>query len=132
MRAELERKIREAQGRLGVRARSEEELVQGKQSEAIERFRIYLAEKIDLWLRAELLLEAEYLWDGKGPAVKFRLEGHAFRLTRGAGETVLWEETQSGRREIASLTDEDRQFADRLLVALGEVLEPPVAAAVAH
>ncbi len=115
-----------------MRARTEEERVQSERSEGIENLKVFLAERMDHGTRMELLWEDEYFWDEKGPAVRFRLEDRVFRLTRGAGQTVLREETQTGVSEVLSLTDEDKQFEDRLLAALGEILEPPVTTTVAH
>ena len=96
MREELEKRIQEAQERLGLRALTEKERARSKQSQEVDAFRGFLAWRMKFTTRAELLLGAEYLWRETGPAVRFTIDNHVFVLARYEDETRFLEEVAGG------------------------------------
>ena len=127
MRQELERRMREARRRLEGGVPTEDERVEAAQRQAIEDFQVFLAQRIDLTTRLELLLGADYFWHETGPAVRFELDGRLFVLAQGDDAICrLWEKTENAAPDMASganLLPGDAQFEDRLLVALYSTLQ---------
>jgi hypothetical protein len=54
-------KIEEARERLGMRAVTEDERAESGRRQAMDEFKMFLVGRTDLWIRAELLLRADYL-----------------------------------------------------------------------
>jgi hypothetical protein len=93
MREELRQRIQEARERLGMRTPTEEERAASKRREVMEEFKMFLVGKTDLWVRAELLIGADYFWLETEPAVRFQVDDHVFALAKQEGECRLLEET---------------------------------------
>jgi hypothetical protein len=127
MRQELERRIREAHRRLEGGVPTEDERVEAAQHQAIEDFKVFLAQRIDFITRTELLLGADYFWQETGPAVRFELDGRVFVLAKKEDGTCCLSEKDG--ESMAVLLADDKQFEDRLLVAVGSMLENGSAAA---
>lgn len=124
MRKELVQRIEEAREHLGLRALTEEERARREQSQVMDAFKSFLAQRLEFSTRAELLIGAEDLWRETGPAIRFTIEDHVFLLARCERETLLLEEKASGSCELVCLSDDDLQFEDRLLVGIGDALQP--------
>jgi len=90
----------------------------------MDAFKGFLARRIDLSTRAELLLGADDLWRETGPALRFTIEDHVFVLVRCEGGARLLEEVPEGNHELVCLSDDDPHFEDRLLVGIGDALQP--------
>lgn len=123
MREELERRIRDARRRLEGATLTEDEQTEIARREAIENFKVFLAQRIDLATRVELLLGASYFWLETCPAVRFELDDHVFILAQSNdGVCRLWKKALD-KEETATLSADDPQFEDRLLTLLGSMLE---------
>lgn len=126
MRDELLFRIREARRRIEGRPPSDEDQASAIRREAIEDFKILLARKLDISTRWELLIQGTYIWLETGPAVRFDLDDHHFRLAQEFDEVVLCE-TGDGppgtKIELCRLSTNDELFEDRLLAALGVALK---------
>ncbi len=126
MRDQLIHRIREAQRRLDCRLRSDEEQAASIRQEAIEDFKLLLAEKLEFGTRIELLLEGKLVWLDNGPAFRFELDGHQFLLAQEFTDIRLAKAAGEGEdvyEELCILSREDERFEDRLLTAIGSALE---------
>jgi hypothetical protein len=82
MRLESELRIRDARRRLEGAILTEEEQTEIARHEAIEDFKVFPAQRIDLNTHVELLLGVTYFWMEPDPSVCFELDGHVFLLAR--------------------------------------------------
>ena len=103
----------------------EENRIEQQRASAIEEFQIYLVRKMDISIRMELLVPANWYWDDAiGASVQFSVDGHSFLLAQQNGGCHLFLEADGNKVPLAVLPDQDRQqFTDRLLVEIGDVLE---------
>jgi hypothetical protein len=70
----------------------------------------------------ELFMPAKWSYSTLGPCVELTVDGRTFLLVQGRENCQLF--LQSDKKNILLATfSEDREFADRLLVALGDALE---------
>ena len=123
MTAELRRFIREARTRIqGIQLSTEEELDQ-KQAEAIRDFTDYLATRINLATRIELMFGASYFWNETGPAVRFTIDDQSFLLMQEGEDCRLFLNVEGDEVELASLLGDDPSYEDKLLIVIGDVLE---------
>jgi hypothetical protein len=72
----------------------------------------------------ELLVPANWGWDDAiGASVRFSVDGHSFLLAQQNGGCHLFQEVNGSKVPLAMPSDRDRQqFADHLLVAIGDAL----------
>ena len=93
---------------------------------AIEDFQINIFQRLDISVRRELFVPANWRWDeATGASVQFSVDGHNFLLALQSGACHLFWEVEGDEVEIAKLPDQDRQqFTDHLLVAIADVVEP--------
>jgi len=124
MRQQLQRRIRDARCRLEGATLTEDEQTESARHQAIEDFKVFLAQRIDPETRLELLLGADYFWLETGPAVRFELDGHVFVLAQGDDGVCRLCDQAPDTAQPATLLAGDPQFEDRLLVLLGAMLEP--------
>jgi hypothetical protein len=103
---------------------ADDEQVDHQRNQAIEDFKLLLAVKIEIAVRAELLLGASYFWHEDGPAVEFTLDSRRFLLVREADRCLLLVKADGQSSRLAELPVEDSHFEDQLLVALGDALDP--------
>ena len=123
MTAELRRFIREARTRIqGIQLSTEEELDQ-KQAEAIRDFTDYLAARVNLAVRIELMFGASYFWNETGPAVRFTIDDQSFLLMQEGEDCRLFLNVEGDEIELASLLGDDPSYEDQLLIVIGDVLE---------
>jgi hypothetical protein len=99
----------------------DDERAENMRRQAIEGFKVFLAQKIDFVTRTELLWGADYFWQETGPAVRFEVDGRAFVLAKKEDGTCCL--NQKDGDSMAVLLADDKQFEDRLLVAVGSMLE---------
>jgi hypothetical protein len=120
---ELRRFIREARTRIqGIQLSTEEELDQ-KQAEAIRDFTDYLAARVNLAVRIELMFGASYFWNETGPAVRFTIDDQSFLLMQEGEDCRLFLNVEGDEVELASLLGDDPSYEDKLLIVIGDVLE---------
>ncbi len=124
MRPELQRLILNARARLGEYALSSDEAEDNARRQAIENFQVVLAGKIALSTSLLLFWGGDYLWLETRPAMRFEIDGHTFLLAAAKQECELLEECGGQLLPLARLALSDPSFEDRLLVAVGAVLEP--------
>lgn len=123
MTAELRRFIREARTRIqGIQLSTEEELDQ-KQAEAIRDFTDYLAARVNLAVRIELMFGASFFWNETGPAVRFTIDDQSFLLMQEGEDCRLFLNVEGDEVELASLLGDDPSYEDKLLIVIGDVLE---------
>ena len=123
MTADLRRFIREARTRIqGIQLSTEEELDQ-KQAEAIRDFTDYLAARVNLAVRIELMFGASYFWNETGPAVRFTIDDQSFLLMQEGDDCRLFLNVEGDEVELASLLGDDPSYEDKLLIVIGDVLE---------
>ena len=123
MTAELRRFIREARTRIqGIQLSTEEELDQ-KQAEAIRDFTDYLAARVNLAVRIELMFGASFFWNETGPAVRFTIDDQSFLLMQEGDDCRLFLNVEGDEVELASLLGDDPSYEDKLLIVIGDVLE---------
>lgn len=93
---------------------------------AIEELQTYVARKIDVSIRMELLVPSNWHWDDAiGASVQFSVDGHSFLLALQSGGCHLFLDVDGDKVALAKLPDQDRQqFTDHLLVAIGDAVEP--------
>ena len=122
MTSNLARFIRLARHRVyGIPLRQEEQM-ELEQTQAIHEFKVLTATLFEFELRMELFMPAKWSYSTLGPCVEFTVDGRTFLLVQGRENCQLF--LQSDKKNILLATfSEDREFADRLLVALGDVLE---------
>jgi hypothetical protein len=119
MRPELQRLIRNARNRQEGRTPADEEIKEDLQYQLLWDFKVFLARKIDLNTRLDILIDADFFCHDSCPSLKFRIDDHVFVLSQPDDECYLWEETGGETRELTRLSNDDSQFEDRLLAALG-------------
>ena len=92
---------------------------------AIEDFQTYIVQKLDISVRRELFVPANWYWDDAiGASVQFSVDDHSFVLAHQNERCHLFLEANGGKLPLALLPDQDRQqFTDHLLVAIGDALE---------
>ena len=123
MTADLRRFIREARTRIqGIQLSTEEELDQ-KQAEAIRDFTDYLAARVNLAVRIELMFGASFFWNETGPAVRFTIDDQSFLLMQEGDDCRLFLNVEGDEVELASLLGDDPSYEDKLLIMIGDVLE---------
>ena len=123
MTAELRRFIREARTRIqGIQLSTEEELDQ-KQAEAIRDFTDYLAARVNLAVRIELMFGAKFFWNETGPAVRFTIDDQSFLLMQEGEDCRLFLNVEGDEVRLASLLGNDPSYEDKLLIMIGDVLE---------
>ena len=123
MTADLRRFIREARTRIqGIQLSTEEELDQ-KQAEAIRDFTDYLAARVNLAVRIELMFGASFFWNETGPAVRFTIDDQSFLLMQEGDDCRLFLNVEGDEVELASLLGDDPSYEDKLLIVIGDVLE---------
>ena len=123
MTADLRRFIREARTRIqGIQLSTEEELDQ-KQTEAVRDFTDYLAARVNLAVRIELMFGASFFWNETGPAVRFTIDDQSFLLMRDGEDCRLFLNVEGDEVELASLLGDDPSYEDKLLITIGDVLE---------
>jgi hypothetical protein len=121
--ADLRRFIREARTRIqGIQLSTEEELDQ-KQAEAIRDFTDYLAARVNLAVRIELMFGASFFWNETGPAVRFTIDDQSFLLMQEGDDCRLFLNVEGDEVELASLLGDDPSYEDKLLIVIGDVLE---------
>jgi hypothetical protein len=124
MNTELQRLISNARTRLGDYVLSRDEAEENSRREAMEEFELLLGRKINVATHMQLLVHAEDVWRETGPAVRFKIDEHTFLLTRADGEFQLSQECNGELVQLARLAESDPSFQDRLLAAIGSVLDP--------
>ena len=123
MTADLRRFIREARTRIqGIQLSTEEGLDQ-KQAEAIRDFTDYLAARVNLAVRIELMFGASFFWNETGPAVRFTIDDQSFLLMQEGDDCRLFLNVEGDEVELASLLGDDPSYEDKLLIVIGDVLE---------
>jgi hypothetical protein len=101
---------------------SEEAAKSEKEQRELDEFRIYLAGKIDLSIRCELFIPAEWSWSEMGCSVHFSVDEKSFELCHRGQECRLLDNGNGDSKLLAILPSEDSQFTDRLLVTIGDAL----------
>ena len=87
-------------------------------------FKCFLASKIDIFVRSELYLLANWLWRPTGCSVQFMLEGQFFRLLQQQDdETHLFRDKDEKSELLLVVSHDDRRFKDQLRVAIGDAIE---------
>lgn len=122
----LARYIRIARHHIYGTPLDEENRIEQQRASAIEEFQIYLARKMDISIRMELFVPANWYWDdATGATVQFSVDGQSFFLALQNGGCHLFLDVEGDKVEIAKLPDQERQqFTDHLLVAIGDAVEP--------
>ena len=97
-----------------------------QRASAIEELQIYLARKMDISIRMELFVPANWdCDDATGATVRFSVDSQSFLLAYQSERCHLFKEVNGSKVPLAVLPDQDRQqFTDHLLVAIGDALEP--------
>ena len=121
----LARYIRIARHRIFGTPLDEENRIEEQRASAIEEFQIYIARKIDISIRMELFVPANWCWDdATGASVQFSVDGHSFVLAQQKDGCHLFLEADGSKIPLAVLPDQDRQqFTDRLLIEISDALE---------
>ena len=122
----LARYIRIARHHIYGTPLTEEARMEQQRVSAIEDFQINIFQRLDISVRRELFVPANWSWDeATGASVQFSVDGHNFLLALQSGACHLFWEVEGDKVEIAKLPDQDRQqFTDHLLVAIADVVEP--------
>ena len=118
----LEMYIRIGRHRIHGEPLKEEDQMERERTNAIDEFKVHIIRLIDFDIRTELFFGANWSWRTTGPYVQFTIDGRSFLLAKGSGNCHLFVQ---GKREdilLTTLSDDDEQFADHLLVALGDAL----------
>jgi len=101
---------------------SEEAATSEKEQRELDDFKVYLAGKIDLSIRCELFIPAEWSWSEMGCSVHFSVDEKSFELCHQDQECRLFAKGSGNSKLLAILPSEDSQFTDRLLVTIGDAL----------
>ena len=102
----------------------EADWIEQQRTSAIEELQTYIARKMDISIRMELLVPANWYWDdATGASVQFSVDGHSFVLAQQKDGCHLFLEADGSKIPLAVLPDQDRQqFTDHLLVEIGDAL----------
>jgi hypothetical protein len=103
----------------------EETRIEQHRTSAIEELQIYIARKMDISIRMELFVPANWCWDdATGASVQFSVNGQSFLLVQQNGGCHLFLEADGSKIPLAVLPDQDRQqFTDHLLVEIADALD---------
>lgn len=121
----LARYVRIARHHIHGTPLDEESRIEQQRISAIEDLQTYVVRKIDISVRMELFVSANWYWDDTiGASVQFSIDGQSFLLAPQEEGYRLFQEVNGSNVFIAMLPDRDRQqLTDHLLVALGDALE---------
>jgi hypothetical protein len=121
----LARYVRIARHHIHGTPLDEESRIEQQRISAIEDLQTYVVRKIDISVRMELFVSANWYWDDTiGASVQFSIDGQSFLLAPQEEGCRLFQEVNGSNVFIAMLPDRDRQqLTDHLLVALGDALE---------
>ena len=123
MNPNLTRLIKMARHRLeGVPLDKDDQLEQ-EHAKAVNAFNDRLAELMNFSLRVELFFGAKWFWGTGGPSVQFEVDGNCFLLIKDNESYQLYVHADGRNKLLITLSDDDKQFADRLLIALGDTLQ---------
>jgi hypothetical protein len=90
----------------------------------LDDFKTSLARKVDLGIRIELLFQAIWRWNPEGCSVRFAVDGHLFCTgSQRAEEYVLPHGSDVEMIPSLVLRANDKEFEDRLLIAIDDVLQ---------
>jgi hypothetical protein len=125
MTAKLARYIRIARHHIHGIPLLEEDRIDQQKISAIEDLQTYVVRKIDISVRRELFVPANWYWDDAiGATVQFSVDGQSFLLAQKEEDGGLFHEVNGDKVLLAMLPDQDRKrFTDHLLVAIGDALE---------
>jgi hypothetical protein len=118
----LARFIRLARSRIYGTELGEDAKAAAQQAEAIQQFKLFLADKIQLEVRAELLLGSEWELNTNGCSVRFTVDEHTFVLQQSEQDCRLLHCMQ-GRDVPLVVLPADNSFEDRLLVTIDDAMK---------
>lgn len=106
----------------------EEHRIDQQRASAIEEFQIYIARNMDISIRMELFVPANWCWDdATGATVQFSVDGQSFLLAQQNEGCQLFQEVNGSKVPLAMLPDQDReQFTDHFLVEIDDALRRKV------
>ena len=121
----LARYIRIARHHVQGTPLDDESRIEQQRISAVEDLQTYVVRKIDISVRMELFVSANWYWDDAiGASVQFSIDGQSFLLALQEEGCRLFHELNGEKVLLTVLRDQDRQqFTDHLLVAIGDALE---------
>ncbi|MDR5726680.1 MAG: hypothetical protein RB191_04335, partial [Terriglobia bacterium] len=121
----LARYIRIARHHVQGTPLDDESRIEQQRISAVEDLQTYVVRKIDISVRMELFVPANWYWDDAiGASVQFSIDGQSFLLALQEEGCRLFHELNGEKVLLTVLRDQDRQqFTDHLLVAIGDALE---------
>ena len=123
MTPELERHIRLARHHIYGVPLDPDTIIEEKAASNIEEVKRFLRGKMGLDVWFELLACGEAMWTPEGCSVEFEVDQSRFLLTQHVNTFRLIERARKHDIPLQVLKNDDDDFADKLLVAIGDALK---------
>lgn len=78
-----------------------------------------------LGFRLMFPLKSDVIWTNKGAAAQLTVEGRIFHIRKDGDQYGLFSIEEHQEQEIVKMEGSDPQFANRVLIAIGETLPTP-------